>query len=69
MSYLLYFSLPLQQGLGAVEAVADPSYEHLDQLLSLEKQLIQAIGDPEETPPFTQVKAHTSHTFHHPLST
>lgn len=44
----------LQQGLGAVEALSDPRYEHLDQLLSLEKQLVQAISDPEETSPFTQ---------------
>lgn len=44
-----------QQGLGAVEALTDPRHEHLDQLLSLEKRLLQALGDPEETSPFTQV--------------
>lgn len=45
----------LQQGLGAVEALTDPCHEHLDQLLSLEKRLLQALGDPEETSPFTQI--------------
>lgn len=45
----------LQQGLGAVEALTDPRHTHQDQLLSLEKRLLQALGDPEETSPFTQV--------------
>ncbi|KAK8724377.1 hypothetical protein OTU49_011364, partial [Cherax quadricarinatus] len=45
----------LQQGLGVVETLCDPRYVHLDQLLSLEKRLLQSIGDPEETLPFTQL--------------
>ncbi|XP_069954585.1 sec1 family domain-containing protein 2-like isoform X2 [Cherax quadricarinatus] len=45
----------LQQGLGVVETLCDPRYVHLDQLLSLEKRLLQSIGDPEETLPFTQI--------------
>lgn len=57
LSLISHFPSPAspQQGLGAVEALSDPRYEHLDQLLSLEKQLVQAISDPEETSPFTQV--------------
>nr|XP_053636407.1 sec1 family domain-containing protein 2-like [Cherax quadricarinatus] len=43
------------QGLGVVETLCDPRYVHLDQLLSLEKRLLQSIGDPEETLPFTQI--------------
>ncbi|XP_037803217.1 sec1 family domain-containing protein 2-like [Penaeus monodon] len=45
----------LQQGLGVVEALSDERHEHLDQLLSLQKLLLQSIGDAEETPPFTQI--------------
>ncbi|XP_042214402.1 sec1 family domain-containing protein 2-like isoform X2 [Homarus americanus] len=45
----------LQQGLCAVEALSHPRFVHLDQLLSLEKRLMQSIGDPEETLPFTQI--------------
>lgn len=45
----------LQQGLGVVEALSDPRYVHLDQLLSLEKSFMQSIGDPEEICPFTQI--------------
>ncbi|XP_045623964.2 sec1 family domain-containing protein 2 isoform X2 [Procambarus clarkii] len=45
----------LQQGLGVVEALCDPRCVHFDQLLSLEKRLMQSIGDPEETLPFTQI--------------
>ncbi|XP_068243178.1 sec1 family domain-containing protein 2-like isoform X2 [Palaemon carinicauda] len=45
----------IQQGLGVVETLLDPKYTHLDQLLSMEKLLLQSIGDPDETPPFTQI--------------
>ncbi|MPC26511.1 Sec1 family domain-containing protein 2 [Portunus trituberculatus] len=53
----------LQQGLGAVEAVTDPRHTHQDQLFSLEKRLLQALADPEETPPFTQVASPFSQIF------
>lgn len=53
----------LQQGLGAVEALMDPRHTHQDQLLSLEKRLLQALGDPEETSPFTQVASPFSQVF------
>lgn len=39
-----------------MEALSDERHEHLDQLLSLQKLMLQSIGDPEETPPFTQVR-------------
>ncbi|KAK7072848.1 Sec1 domain-containing protein 2 [Halocaridina rubra] len=45
----------IQQGLGVTEALLDSRYEHLDQLHSVEKLLLQSIGNPDEIPPFTQI--------------
>ncbi|XP_076043929.1 sec1 family domain-containing protein 2-like isoform X2 [Oratosquilla oratoria] len=45
----------LQQGLGVVEMLTDNKHGHLDQLVSVEKLLLQSIGEPDETPPFTQI--------------
>ena len=45
----------IQQGLAVVETLSHKKYSHFDKLLSLSKHFVQALGDEDETPPFTQI--------------